>query len=133
PSWPDIAAVRNRSRDPVFAFFDCGIGQTNHHDDWTTARRVDLDLDFISVNAVDGGRINLGQHSREVGREFFWRKGANLRQTRNISAGVEIRNISVAVSHRGRKAGSTIKTFVATNVKSPTDVPLICMSAARPV
>ena len=71
PTGPEIPAVGNRRRDAVFAFFDRGIRQTNHDDDRTAAGGVDLDFDFVSIYAIDGGGINFGQHSREVGREFF--------------------------------------------------------------
>ena len=38
---------------------------------------VHLDLDFVGINAENGGGINFGEHLREVGREILSRKGAN--------------------------------------------------------
>src|SRR5205823_14194272 len=50
------------SADAVPAFFHRSVGQANDHHFHFPGARIDLDFDFVSVNAVDCGGINLGQH-----------------------------------------------------------------------
>ena len=76
-SRPIVPAIGNRGGDAVFAFLDRGVGQTNDDDRRQSARRVDLDLDFVGINAENRGGINFREHLREVGREIFARKGTN--------------------------------------------------------
>src|SRR5207249_4933052 len=76
-SRPIVPAIGNRGGDAVFAFLDRGVGQANDDDRRQSARRVDLDLDFVGINAENRGGINFREHLREVGREIFARKGTN--------------------------------------------------------
>src|SRR5207249_9143839 len=89
-SRPIVPAIGNRGGDAVFAFLDRGVGQANDDDRRQSARRVDLDLDFVGINAENRGGINFREHLREVGREIFARKGTNpfslkLRAKRGLS------------------------------------------------
>ena len=68
PARPIITAVADRGRDPILAFFDRGVGQADDHDPWVAAGGVNLDLDFVGVDAVDGGGVNSGEHAPEIVR-----------------------------------------------------------------
>ena len=61
---PFVGAVRNRCSDAILAFLHGGIGQTDDDHLWIARAGVDLDFHFVSVNAINRGRINLSQHGR---------------------------------------------------------------------
>jgi len=52
---PMVTAVDDRRRDPVLTFFHRGIGQTDDDYFREAMRAVDLDLDFVGVDAKNGG------------------------------------------------------------------------------
>ena len=62
PARPKIAAVLNGGGDAIFTFLDRSVRQSNNDDYRVAARGIDLDFDFVSVHAVNGGRINFSQH-----------------------------------------------------------------------
>jgi len=73
---PVISAVRNRSGDAILTFLHRRIGQSDDHDGRQSAGRVHLDLDFVGINAKDGGRINFREHlGRGWQRKFRGKRG----------------------------------------------------------
>src|SRR6266550_2854884 len=66
---PKVAAVCDRSCDPVAALLHCGVWQANNDNIRVAAGAVDLYLDFVCVHSVNLGGINFGQHYGEVARE----------------------------------------------------------------
>ncbi len=59
---PEITAVADRRRDAVAALLHGGVGQPNDDDVRIASGAVDLDFDFIGIDAIDRGGINLCQH-----------------------------------------------------------------------
>jgi hypothetical protein len=65
PARPIVTAVADRGRDAILAFLHRRVGQAHDHDFGVAAGGVDLDLDFVSVHAVNGRGINPGEHGFE--------------------------------------------------------------------
>jgi hypothetical protein len=70
PARPKIAAVADRGRDPIAAFFHCRIRQSHDHDVRIAVRGVNLDLDFVSIDTEDGGGVDPGEHEARLAEDF---------------------------------------------------------------
>ncbi len=70
PARPKIAAVADRGRDPIAAFLHRRIRQSDDHDVGIAVGGVDLDLDFVSIDAEDGGGVDPGEHDARLAEDF---------------------------------------------------------------
>jgi hypothetical protein len=59
--WPETT-VRYRGPNSVSALFYGHIGQTDNDHNRLAGADIDLDFDFVSINAVNGGGIYLREH-----------------------------------------------------------------------
>jgi len=70
------SGIDESGHDPIARFLDRGIGQANDHNDSVAVTRVNLDLDRVSLDAIDGGGTDLGQHGSVMGYRLL--KGKSL-------------------------------------------------------
>src|SRR5205823_4136193 len=61
-AWPIIAAICDRSRDAVPAFFHRGVRQSDNHNVRVAASPVHFDLHLVCIHAVNGSGIDFRQH-----------------------------------------------------------------------
>ena len=69
PARPKIAAIADRGRDPVAALLYRRIRQTNDHNVRIAIGGINLDLDFVSVDAEDGGGVDPGEHDARLAED----------------------------------------------------------------
>ena len=73
PARPKIAAVADRGGDAIAAFLHRRIGQPDDDDLRIPAAGVDLDLDFVGIDSVNGSGVNFGEHEGRV-----WQKSKSI-------------------------------------------------------